>query len=116
MPVALLIPLITTFGPFLVAGAKKIFKTEEIQDDQARASVHTALPIAIGILASAASCVAGCTGDGCGSLKNWADCLMAGLAGGAGAAYLRDFDKNVLGIAESIAKIYGKKDGQPPAA
>lgn len=118
MAPALLIPLITAVGPSIVAGIKSLFKTNEAKlvaeamGDLEAANqikmVHKALPLAVGLVAGILNCLAMCSGVGCFHAEPVLQCIMAGLAGGAGASYIRDLDKNILGIAESALKLISR--------
>jgi len=97
MNLGTLIPLITAVAPFATGVIKKIFQTEDLENKKA---IHQIIPLAIGLIA--------------GVLNNfiangeWKTAIIAGLAGGAGASYVRDFDKNVLGVFSALAKILKK--------
>lgn len=109
MPVQLLVPLVATLGPYAVAGIKKLLGTDKFAPGAPRKIIHKTIPLAVGLIASAVNCVAECSGDACGGAAIWAECAMAGLAAGAGMTYVRDFDKNVLGVGQGLARIFGKK-------
>ena len=115
----LLVPLITVFGPAVVNGVKKLLGTEEkkliaeMDDDLKTVEqvkiVHKALPLLVGVAASILACLADCEGPGCFERYSIEQCIMAGLAGGAGAAYIRDFDKNILGIGDSAMRLFRRR-------
>ncbi len=90
--------IITAGAPIVTGLFKKIFKTGEL--DNAK-TVHQILPLCVGLIASIINNYA-TNGD-------WKTAILTGLAGGAGASYIRDFDKNVLGLANGLIKIFFKK-------
>lgn len=102
--------LVTALGPVAVVLLKKLFRTGSIPQKEAQRTIHAALPLAVGLGVGILGCMAAPSCDpaaGC----TWSGCVLAGLAGGAGASYVRDFDKNVLGIADAIAAIIAKRKG-----
>lgn len=97
--------LITAVGPFVVAAIKKILPTDKLPENQQKVA-HKTLPLVVGLLASILNCYAG---DPSQSLEV---CVLAGLAGGAGASYIRDTDKNLLGIVNAVAKLLQTRKAQ----
>lgn len=108
MPVGLIVPVISLVGPLIVTGIKKLLGTDNLADSP-RKVVNSFLPLGVGLLAAIINCKAGCVGDACAGSAAWYTCALTGLAAGAGASYVRDFDKNVLGIGDGLARIFGKK-------
>ena len=110
MPISVLVPLISAVGPSVVGLIKKLLGTWKLAPGPKRV-VHSSLPLLVGLAASIVNCAAGCdpAAASCSSWAVWRECLLAGLAGGAGASYLRDVDKNALGIASGLARIFGKR-------
>ena len=99
----LLASIITAVGPLVVAGIKKLLRTAQIESPENQKMVHKALPLVVGLLAGILNCYGG---DSSAELEQ---CVLAGLAGGAGAAYIRDMDRNILGILAAVAKIIQTK-------
>jgi len=97
MGIAEIIGLISVGAPVITNLVKKIFKTDSLDNSK---PVHQILPLVVGV---AASCINNYTVGG-----DWTQAIMAGLAGGAGATYVRNFDKNVLGLVSGLAKIFFK--------
>lgn len=101
-----IIPLIASVAPMLVTIGKTLFKTKAIQNEKVQTAVHSTLPLLVGLAAAILNAAAS-TPDG--QSINWINAVVTGLAGGASAAYLRDFDKNVTGIADAITSIFSRK-------
>jgi len=113
MTPAILAALITTGVPLLTGLVKKLLKTDAMPDAKA-ATVHQMLPLGIGLAASVLACASGaCTGDGCPASPDWIQCILYGLAYGAGGSYLRDFDSNITRVAAAAAKLTAKKTDAP---
>lgn len=111
MEPTLLAAIVTVVGPLVVAVLKKVLKTDETTE-AVKPALNTMLPLAVGLLAGIVNCVAASCGgeaEACGKVAEWGSCIMAGLAGGAGSSYVRDFDKNVLGLAKGASTIIGKR-------
>ncbi len=109
MGVELLVPLVSILGPHVVAGIKKLLGTDKLAPGAPRKMIHKTLPLLVGLIAAAVNCVVSCTGDVCSGAQVWGNCAMTGLAAGAGMSYVRDFDKNLLGVGSGLARIFGKK-------
>ena len=95
--------LLTAVVPFITAAAKKVLKPqlERIQDEQLRSGVVTLLPLLLGVLSGAAASYAQGT--------DLVSALAAGLAAGGVGSSVRDVDKNMLGLAQSVTLIVAKK-------
>lgn len=115
-----IIGLISALGPFVITGIKKVFKTDKLSEEK-KVAVNTMLPLAVGIVASIVACAAGQCDPStmtCPKDVSWITCIITGMCGGAGANYVRNFDKNVLGIATNVTNLVVKKDppAEPPAS
>jgi len=115
MTPAIIAALITVGVPLVTGLLKKVLKTDKLPEEKA-ATVHQMLPLALGLTASVLSCAAGaCTGEGCPASPDWVQCVLYGLAYGAGGSYLRDFDSNITKVAAATAKLTAKKPDAPQA-
>jgi hypothetical protein len=94
------ISLITATLPFLTAGIKKLLRTEK-WPESSRKGWHALLPVALGILS------AGTYELSRGS--DWVTALAVGLGSGGAASSVRDVDKNLLRLAESVLSLFQKK-------
>ena len=93
--------LITAFIPFVTAGLKKLF-TRKMPDTDLKTGVHTLIPIVLGILST-----------GLYMYQKTHDpwvALAAGLGSGGAASSIRDIDKNLVGIVQTVLSMV-KKDG-----
>ncbi len=93
--------LATAVIPFVTAGVKRLF-TKNLPESDTKTGVHALIPIVLGIL-SAGLYTYVQTHDA------W-QALAAGLGSGGAASSVRDIDKNLTGIVESLYKLV-KKDG-----
>lgn len=98
MGIAEIVGLISVAGPLITGIIKKVFKTDKLENAK---PIHQMLPLIVGL---GASCINTYVTSG-----DWGNAILAGLAGGAGASYVRNFDKNVLGLISGLVKIIGKK-------
>lgn len=85
--------------PFVTALAKRLFKTNTLPDPK-RAGINTLIPIVLGILSSGLYAYSV-------DPNIWA-ALAVGLGSGGAASSVRDIDKHLLKIVESILKISKK--------
>lgn len=97
--------LVAAVAPFIVTLLKKLLKTEQLPEVPQKLT-HKALPLVVGLLAGILSAYAG---DPAVTLEQ---AVLAGLAGGAGASYARDLDKNLLKIVESASAVIRNRKSQ----
>ena len=100
----IIIAVNTLIIPFVVAGIKKLFRTDKLSE-QSRKTLHTILPLAAGILSS-------------GLVEfqksgNWKLALAVGLGSGGAASSLRDADK-YLNVTGTVRDMFQDKDGSTP--
>lgn len=91
-----LIGLITALGPFIMVPLKRILGTHKIQDDEIKGTVNEALVLVLGLIASILNEFLS------EPVPNWRKAVIVGLAGGAGAGFVRNTDKNITGIATAL--------------
>lgn len=120
MGIAEIVGLLTVIVPPLTGLLKKVLPTKKWEDKH-RKRVHALAPLLVGVAAGIVACVSGAcdVAEVCGKGASLLQCALGGLAAGAGGSYVRDFDKNVLGIAKGGAKIasviVGRKKETPSA-
>jgi hypothetical protein len=96
---------ITAAIPFVTAGIKRIL-TRRVQDDEKRRGINTLIPVVLGIL---------CAGlYDFSQHQNWAQALAVGLGSGGAASSVRDIDRHVVGIVESLYRIARREKNEPP--
>lgn len=103
-----ILALITAVVPILTPLIKKLLKTDKWESKDSKKATHAIIPLAVGVFAAVAACAAGVCDQAaasCSQGSTWLQCVLGGLAAGAGGAYVRDFDKNVTGLAQNGAKI-----------
>ena len=109
-----IVGLVSAVGPFVIATVKKVLPVKKIKNDNVRATVNQSLALLIGLAASVTNAaltqcpdpaVADC-------VINWGGAIITGLAAGAGASYVRDTDKNVLGVAKALFTLKEKAKGK----
>jgi len=93
--------IITAVIPFATTIFKKIFKTDKIIDDEVKHGLNGLVPVILGI--AGAFLRAYQTGQ-----YDFVTCLTMGLVSGSVASTVRDVDKNLLGIANTIIKLFKK--------
>lgn len=95
-----IITLITTAIPFVTTAAKKLFNTEKLEEKQ-RKGINALLPVLIGIASSGLYTYSQGT--------DWVTALAIGLGSGGAASSVRDIDKQLINLAQSILKLIGKQ-------
>jgi hypothetical protein len=95
-----IIALITTGIPFVSALFKKVFKTDQLDENPQR-GVHLLIPVVLGILSSGPYVYS--------QGQDWATSLAIGLGSGGAAASVCCIDKNLIQLAETITTLLGKK-------
>ena len=96
MEPASMIAIITALIPFVTAAAKKILKTD--QWGEKKSGWNALLPIVIGIASS------GVYAHAHGS--DWVMSIAIGLGSGGAASSVRDIDKNLLSLMETICSLF----------
>lgn len=94
--------LITAGIPFVTAGLKRLI-TRKLVTPEKQPGINTLIPLVLGILST-----------GLYTYSQTHDVVLsiaAGLGSGSAAASMRDVDKNLTGIVESIYKLASKKKG-----
>lgn len=108
-----ILAIITAVVPILTPLIKKLLKTDKWGSKK---TTNAIIPLVVGVLGGIIACASeACTvAEACKQAGVWWQCALGGLAAGAGGSYVRDFDKNVLGLAKNGAKIgnvlLGKKE------
>ncbi len=95
-----IIALITTAIPFITTVAKKLFKTDQLEETK-RKGVNALIPVLIGVLSSGAYAYS--------QSQDWVTALAVGLGSGGAASSARDIEKNLVSFVEAISRILSKK-------
>ena len=95
-----IVALITSAIPFITTVAKKLFKTDQLEETK-RKGVNALIPVLIGILSSGAYAY--------GQGQDWVTALAIGLGSGGAASSARDIEKNLIQFINAVSKIIGKK-------
>lgn len=93
--------LITSGIPFLTAAVKR-FTTKKMAKtpDKTKAGINAVIPLVLGILSTGLYTYS--------QTNDVLAAIAAGLASGGVASSVRDIDKNLTGIVESLYRIAGK--------
>jgi len=94
-----IVALITAAIPFVTAIAKKLFKTDQLEETK-RKGINALIPIIFGILSSGFYEYS--------RSHNWVTALAIGLGSGGVASSARDIDKNLIGLINGIVSIFKK--------
>lgn len=94
-----IVALITVGIPFLTTVFKKVFKTARLEESP-RKGINALIPVVLGILSSGLYAYS--------QGQDWITSLAVGLGSGSAAASVRDIDKSLIGIANSIVTLFGK--------
>lgn len=95
-----IVALITTVIPFVTALAKKLFKTDQLEETK-RKGVNALIPVLIGILSSGAYAYS--------QGQDWMTALAIGLGSGGTASSARDIEKNLVQLVQTISMFMSKK-------
>lgn len=95
-----IVALITTAIPFVTTLAKKLFKTENLEETK-RKGVNALLPVLIGILSSGTYAYS--------QGNDWVTALAIGLGSGGAASSARDIEKNLIRMMEAINLLLTRK-------
>jgi len=95
-----IVALITAAIPFVTAIAKKLFKTDQLEETK-RKGINALIPILLGVLSSGLYEYS--------HTQNWVTALAVGLGSGGAASSARDIDKNLIGLINGVLAIF-KKD------
>lgn len=95
-----IVALITTAIPFITTAAKKLFKTEQLEETK-RKGVNALIPVLIGVLSSGAYAYS--------QGQDWVTALAIGLGSGGAASSARDIEKNLVQLVQSISMFINKK-------
>ncbi len=95
-----IIALITTAIPFITTAAKKLFKTDQLEEPK-RKGVNALIPVLIGVLSSGAYAYS--------QGQDWVTALAVGLGSGGAASSARDIEKNLIQFLDAVSKTFGKK-------
>lgn len=106
MEPASIIAVITMGIPFVTALVKKVFKTKQLEEIPQKGA-HALIPVIIGILSSGLYAYS--------HGQDWVTALAIGLGSGGAASSARDIDKNLIGIAATIATMVNKRKNQAQA-
>ena len=85
--------LMTAGIPFLTAAIKRVF-TKKMVPESAQPGVHTVIPLVLGILSTGLYAYS--------QTKNVWAAVAAGLGSGGAASSIRDVDKNLTRIVETV--------------
>ncbi len=91
-----IITLITAAIPFVTTMAKKLFKTDQLEETK-RKGINALIPVLIGVLSSGAYAYS--------QGQDWVTALAVGLGSGGAASSVRDIDKNLIQLL-NVFKIY----------
>lgn len=95
-----MIALITTGIPFVTALIKKVFKTDQLNGTPQK-GIHLLIPAILGIFSSGLYAYS--------HGQDWITALAIGLGSGGAVSSARDIEKNMIGIAEAIARLTTKE-------
>lgn len=94
-----IVAIITAAIPFVTAIAKKLFKTEQLEESK-RKGINALIPIVLGILSSGLYEYS--------RSQDWVTALAVGLGSGGAASSARDIDKNLIGLLGAVSSIFKK--------
>lgn len=95
-----IVALITTAIPFITTAAKKLFKTDQLEETK-RKGVNALIPVLIGVLSSGAYAYS--------QGQDLVTALAIGLGSGGAASSARDIEKNLVQLVQSISMFMNKK-------
>ena len=95
-----IVALITTAIPFITTVAKKLFKTDQLEDTK-RKGVNALIPVLIGILSSGVYAYS--------QGQDWMTALAIGLGSGGAASSARDIEKNLVQLMDAVVGLIRKK-------
>jgi len=88
-----IVAIITAAIPFVTALAKKLFKTDQLEETK-RKGINALIPILLGVLSSGFYEYS--------RSHDWITALAVGLGSGGVASSVRDIDKNLVGIIQAV--------------
>lgn len=94
-----IVALITAAIPFVTAMAKKLLKTDRLEETK-RKGLNALIPVLLGVLSS--GLYAYSTG------QDWMTSLAIGLGSGGAASSARDIEKNLIGLVNAIITLVKK--------
>ena len=91
-----IVALITTAIPFVTTLAKKLFKTDQLEENK-RKGVNALIPVLLGVLSSGLYAFS--------QGNDWVTALAIGLGSGGAASSARDIEKNLIQLIGTVNKL-----------